>query len=370
MRKHLSLLMLIVAMASKALAQVSIQPTIAVSGMVHKSQLWNVVLLNSSNSHYECRLNLVLRDRQSGMEFFSATSNLFTLSPGTKSLSVNQLEPIQYNYSAGANQVMSRSMIPVGIYTACFTLTANTIETYLAEDCFQFETEAASPPLLVYPADSTALDVSPTQFNWMPPTPSEMFNFLQYDFIISEILPGQTAAEAIQSNVPFISESNQIANSFSYTSLQRKLETDKWYAWQVLARDERSYASKSEVWVFKIKPPDIVSNIVEQSPYIKMKMENFETGIAPNSMLKISYRNETSDSIAVVRIYEQTAGQKEVGNFSVKILPGENLVVQNLKKIFRIEEGKMYKAILFNSRKEEWQIRFQSKQYDIKLKSN
>lgn len=370
MKKHLIFGMLIFAMASTAQAQVSIQSTIAVSGMVHKSQLWNVVLINSSSSQYECRLNLVLRDRQSGMEIFSATSNQFLLYPGTKSLSINQLEPIQYNYSSGASQVMLRSMIPVGIYTACFTLSANSLETYLAEECFQFETEAATPPLLIYPTDSTTLDVSPTQFNWTPPTPTEMFNFLQYDFIVTEILPGQTPAEAIQSNIPFINESNQISNSFSYSSLQRKLESDKWYAWQVLAKDERSYASKSEVWVFKIKPPDILSNIVEQSPYIKMKMENYETGIAPNSMLKIAYRNETSDSIATVKIYEQIAGQKEVANFSIKLSPGENLIVQNLKKLFRIEEGKMYKAILVNSRKEEWQIRFQTKQYEIKSKSN
>lgn len=347
-------------------AQVTIQPNVPIAGLIQKSQLWNMLVVNSGTASYDCRVELVLRDRATGQEVLTATTGLFVLPPGAKQVNVNTLNPIQYNYlvSTGTNSL--QGLIPAGMYTACYIIRASTVDksTPLAEDCIQFDAEPLSPPMLIFPADSSELEISPAQFSWIPPTPVGMFDRLQYDVLITEVMEGQKADEAIQQNLPFHSDGNVFSNFLNYPSSAQGFEKDKWYAWQVVARDDRNYAGKSEVWVFKVKDPTPVKFIVEQSPFIKMKKNNPEKGIAPNGILKIIYRNETNDSLAIVRISEPGVVSRGRPQFTVKLKPGDNLIQYNLKKLLSITEGNVYEAEIINSRKEKWVVQFEYRNYE------
>jgi hypothetical protein len=107
--------------------------------------------------------------------------------------------------------------------------------------------------MLVFPADSALLKQSPVQFSWIPPTPAGMFNNLHYEVLITEIKEGQKATEAITENIPLYNEGNQLMTTMNYPAASPSLEKNKWYAWQVVARDNVNYAGKSEVWVFKVE---------------------------------------------------------------------------------------------------------------------
>ncbi len=256
-----SLLLCILAGAT-AEAQVVLQPPALPGGLVQKNQLWNVLIINSSNNNYtECRVNLLLRDRLTGQEVFSASSAQFTIAPGAKQLGTSLLNPIQYNYLSSSVGSDLQAFIPAGIYTACYSLSGTFNKTVdLAEECIQIEATPLSPPMLIFPADSAVLETAPNQFSWTPPTPPAMFDRLQYDVLITEIREGQKPAEALQQNLPFYNQGNVASTVLNYPASAIALEKGKWYAWQVVARDDRAYAGKSEVWVFSFGSDKAGSN--------------------------------------------------------------------------------------------------------------
>jgi hypothetical protein len=255
MKKYL-LLLIFAAVIQNSYAQISIQPILPLAGMVQKNNLWNIAVINTSTDTYDCRVELTLRDRNTGLEVITATTGIFTIGAGAKQLNMAFLQPIQYNYISTSITNRVGDFIPIGNYTACYRLTANG-KSIVAEECVSFDVEPLSPPMLITPADSSVLEVAPTQFTWIPPSPLNLFNKVDYEVVITEIIPGQKAQEAIQLNLPFYSDPNVPINNISYKGATTNFEKDKWYAWQVVAKDDRNYAGKSEVFVFKItnEPP-------------------------------------------------------------------------------------------------------------------
>lgn len=368
MKKYICITVCFLLFMSDLPAQLSIQATVPSVGLIQKSQLWNVLLVNNSSSSYECRLSLILQDRETGQSVLTGTSSLFSVPPGAKQGNATSFGPLEYNYpTSGENSHMS-DLLEAGSYIACYNLSPLDTKLNLAQECIDFDVEPLSPPMLTFPRDSSTLNINPTQFSWIPPTPEGMFNFLHYDVIITPINPGQTAEEAVQQNLPLYSN-NVMSNVLSYSSATPEFEKEKWYAWQVIARNEKSYAGKSETWVFKIKNPSVIKSIVEQAPFLKLKKNNFETGVAANGILKLSYRNETNDSICHIKISDQSKAGKVVALVTMNLQKGENLIQIDLNKKYKLEEDKMYGAEILNSRGERWMIRFQIKKYKTKESS-
>lgn len=145
----------------------------------------------------------------------------------------------------------------MGNYVACYRLVKNdeTLDA-LGEDCVSINIDPLSPPLLNTPADKSEIQTPYPQFSWMPPAPFDMFNNLSYDLLVTVLLPGQNASEAIQYNTPIYSRTNINQPYETYASSFAKLETGKTYAWQVVAKNGLSYAAKTEVWTFMVKPTE------------------------------------------------------------------------------------------------------------------
>ena len=120
MKKTFSMVALLVMIGATLSAQITLQPAVPPAGMIQKNQLWNVLIVNSSNVSYsDCRLNLSLRDRLTGQEVFTASTTIFAVAAGAKQFNINMLSPVQYNYLAGIGNNSLQSLIPVGSYTAC-----------------------------------------------------------------------------------------------------------------------------------------------------------------------------------------------------------------------------------------------------------
>ena len=344
------------------MAQVTIQPFLPQTGLFQKSQLWNVLVVNSSSEDlFDCYLVLSLQDRESGAEILSATSGYFSLGKEAKQLNTAVLTPVQYTYFSFTGD-KTNDFLPVGNYTACFKLIGGKAGTELAEACVPIDVEPLSPPMLISPVDSSVLKASPTQFTWQPPAPFTMFQQLHYEVVIAEILPGQKPDEAIQLNAPFYMDLNVPGSFISYNGAYPSFEKGKWYAWQVVAQDGENYAAKTPVWDFTVDTLAFENSIVEQTPFVKMKEDEIEKGIAPNGILKLSYVNETTDSIATIRVID--IGSKNEHQFKMPVKRGENLIQYDLKKIMTIQEGKVYEAQIINSRNEKWVLQFQVYNYN------
>lgn len=329
-------------------AQLQLQTTLPTAGLVQKNQLWNLVLVNGSTTTAVGRIELVLLDRLTSQELMTASTAEFSVAKGSVVVNVNRVGPVSYNYIGMEPDRTINPLLPAGAYSACYSFVRNPDSDkreILAEECIAFDVEPLSPPMLIFPSDSAVLENSPAQFTWTPPVPASMLSRLRYEVIITEIGNMQQPAEAIEESNPFFSTSVLSGNYLTYSGAQPSFEKEKWYAWQVTARDENQYAGKSEVWVFKVKGEKPENLLVKGSPYLRVGTGNTETGIAPNGILKLAYFNRSADSSAVVSIQEISDGGKQAAvAIPVKIITGENQLQLNLQKFITVKEGEIYKA--------------------------
>jgi hypothetical protein len=326
-------------------AQVTLQATVPSVGLLQKSQLWNVLVINSSAVTYECRLELILRDRITGQEILTATAAQFSARPGARQLNINSLSPVQYNYLT-VTDTRLQGLLPAGSYTACYTLSAMPGKTDLAEECVQLDIAPLSPPMLIFPADSTQLETAPAQFSWIPPTPDGMFDRLHYEMIVTEINEGQQPDEAIQQNLPFYTDGNLSTNMLSYPGSAEGFAAGKWYAWQVIARDDRNYAGKSETWVFRITTPAepviLPASFAEAKPFYTGKKYYFTEAV------KCSFNNPYMArplDYSIVHVATKT----KLGRLpKVNMAQGLNTIAIDIKKITGIKKNELYSMEIYN----------------------
>lgn len=345
------------------IAQVTLQPFLPQVGLFEKNQLWNILVINSSQYSQQCYVVLSLQDRQSGAEVMSATSSSFTLEKGSKQLNVANLTPIQYTYLSFSGD-KTGDFLTVGSYMACFKLMGEGHSSEeLSEACVPFDVGPLSPPILILPADSSVLKASPALFSWQPPAPVTMFQQLHYELLIAEVYPGQRPEEAVELNAPFFMNLNVTGNVMNYTGTYPTFQQGKWYAWQVVAQDGESYAAKTQVWDFEIdtaSAPNV--NLVDQTSFLKMEKasDKIETVIVPDSTLKLSYVNETTDKSVTVLVTDMDAkDQGTTYQFTAHVRSGENLIEYDLSKIMTVQQGGIYQAEIINSRQEKWLAQFE-----------
>lgn len=340
-----------------AFAQVTIQPIVPAVGIMQKAQLWNIVIVNSSGLQYSCRLQLILKDRFTNLEILNAATNIFPISMGTKQLTASSLNPIQYNYLAQGFNIGLQELIPVGSYTACYNLTSvGDKEIDLANECVAFDVEALSPPMLVNPADSSLLDVSPSQFLWIPPAPAEMFSRLRYDVNITALNEGQQTNEAIQENVPFYSEGNHLSNILNYGATLPAFEKDKWYAWQITARDDRSYAGKSALWIFKIKPDTVAKPQPGNDNYILIGNNTQTQSINAVSQHKLFVKYYSFYSAQEVTVKFFDSGGRQVYTVKQKVTYGDNYLDFKLNNSFKA--GQVYTILITDNQQHSYSALF------------
>ncbi len=345
-------------------AQLVINAQLPAAGFVQKDQLWNLVLINNSADILDVTIQLNLQDAATGQVVLSAVTGNLLAGKGVKNIAAKDLQPILYNSNLPE---FSANYLPMGSYIACYQ--ASSIlrkDVPIAQECIRFNIDPLSPPLLSSPADKAVIESPYPQFTWMPPSPYNMFTNLSYDLLVTEVTEGQSPAEAIQYNTPVYSKSDIAQPYESYASSFTKLDTGKIYAWQVVARNGLSYAAKTEIWTFKIAGPSWLQQIIDQTPFIKMKKDNPEKGIAPNSILKLSYYNETADTAVSIQILKLNDNIKNVVFFNIHVNQGENLIQKDLQKLLHASEGQLYEAYIINSRNEKWKMLFEVHKYEEK----
>ena len=224
------LCLLLMGVISTSHAQVSMTLQVPPAGVLVKNQLWNIVLVNASNTDVLIRVNLVLLDVQTNQPVITATSAPVSLGKGAKQLQARDLSPVQYSYSIPAARVDMdpNGLLPAGRFQACYTVVnAQKGDLTLVENCITVNVDPLSPPLLNTPANEDKLLTAYPQFTWLPPTPIGLFNDLGYAMVLVEVFPGQGKADAIQQNVP-LNASVYTKNMFwNYPASTRSLDTGK-----------------------------------------------------------------------------------------------------------------------------------------------
>lgn len=358
--------------AFHARSQVIVTLQLPPLGLTIKPQLWNLSLVNTSGATINVKIEVIMTDASNNQQVMTGISNTVVLPVGVRQLTVNDLQPIAYNVT-GTNYNIDASpsgFLPVGNFHFCYIVTkvATDAPERMGEECETVEIEPLSPPQLLIPADSEHVELTRPFFTWIPPTPLNLFSNLNYSWTLVEVQPTQSAADAIQQNIPVLSQTGLLTTNFQYPPGMAGLDTGKAYAWRVTARNNTSVIANSEVWTFRVKKFNPATPAVGQTIYYtKLRREDDASYVIASGWLRFEYLNEINSNEVNVKIYDiGGAKRKEVtlDSSSLRIVYGQNFVDMDLREHSGIKDRQLYLLELVNAKGEKWYLKFEYRKPD------
>ncbi|OQP44474.1 hypothetical protein A4H97_08850 [Niastella yeongjuensis] len=290
-------------------AQISISVQEPPAGIVQKRQLWNLALINSANDPFDVVVGLTLIDLSDNQPALTAYTRFITLNKGVKQLKAADIEPVDYEYASPAFSRLSDALMPIGNYQACYTvyISGKEEKRVLAENCIMLDVQPLSPPQLTMPFDSATIQNPWPQFSWLPPAPVTLFNDLNYDLLVTEVRPDQSAGAAIQENLPVYNVRRLTTMVNNYPSSNKTLDTGKVYAWRVIAKNGETFAAQSEVWTFRISQDAPKKLTPVNGMYLDLRNSGAYTGkaIIQGDVLGVRYYSYDKDHEAVIKFLNE-----------------------------------------------------------------
>lgn len=348
-------------------AQVIVTPQLQRTGILQKQQLWNMLLTNTAQANVDGHLEVVLADIQTGQPILSGVGKTFSITPGNMQVNAALMEPIQYTQLNG-NYVIEpgpNGFLPLGNFSVCISYFRHVHDAVdqLAEECDFIEIEPLSPPQLVLPWNEAQETQTNPSFSWLPPAPASFFSNLRYDIDVVAINPGQSAADAIQQNIPLLHQAQLVQSYLLYPTSSPPLQVGKQYAWRVTATSNGAVVSRSEIWEFTIISENDVPKIKTNNlPYIKLVKDELPAYSLQVDYLKFDYLNEAADSTWNIRVYDLTSGSNDTIPLRADTIPlkyGQNLVNIDLTGQNSFTPQHFYLLELRNTRSEIWRMRFE-----------
>lgn len=350
--------------------QLSVNVLMPPAGIMDKQQLWNIVATNTETSPFSLQLQVTFSDISSGQPVFVASVSPFTLNPGTTQLTAGSIGAVFFNIVNPDYQIDPgpNGLLPVGTFTACYDFMITKYNKVVRE-CQQISIPPLGPLLLVQPYNDTELpDLNPI-LSWLPPSPVHMLNNLRYDLRIVEVQAGQTPADAIKDNLSLLTAPGIIATNYPYNNQSSSLEAGKKYAWQIIAMNNQTPITKSEVWSFTTKgsPAEILAPKTE-SNYFKLRKKGMSDGYAVFwGKIRFEYYNETGDKVWDMRIDDLTSATHisfTLPMDSMILKRGQNLVDYDAAGDKRFIDKHRYLLTISNSQNEIWELRFEYRKAD------
>ena len=369
--KKIALLSFAVLMLTIVRSQVIVSLQLPPLGITIKPQLWNLSLVNTGNAPVNVQIEMTMTDISNNLQVLTGTTKVFSLPVGAKQIQLSDVMPITYNagspgYGMDANP---DGFLPVGTFAVCYSVTkllSDAFET-LGQECETIEIEPISPPQLVIPADQEHSDLTRPFFTWLPPSPYQLFNNLRYDWLLVEVLPLQSAAEAIQQNIPVLTQQNITYTNFQYPLSLQELDTAKQYAWRITAKNGIAPIATSETWTFRVRKPGEDNNFRKGDGfYTKLRREDDAAYIITSGVLRFEYLHETSDTTVSIKITDITTVQRnELGLDSsvYTVRYGQNFKQLDLRGT-NVADRRLYILELTNAKNEKWYLKFEYRKPD------
>ena len=344
-------------LALQVQGQVNMTVQLPPTGVMQKSQLWNMLLV--STSAITVKVEVRISDARTNQPVLTGMSRLITLNKGAKQIQIKDVMPVAYEYLAATTDRSANGLLTAGTYLACYSVIQQSGDagSLVAEDCVPFAVEPVSPPLLNTPADQSIVEGNLPQFTWLPPAPLTIFNDLNYDMVMVELRKGQSPAEAIQQNIPVFRSFHNRNMFVNYPVSAVALDTAKKYAWTITVNNGNQFAAQTDVWTFGIKGVQTTTTPVTEDAFIQLRKELDGTVFANHGKLQCSYNNLAGDTAVryeILALDEQNAIKKsgvlslKAGENLLQVLPGKNVLTNEQHYLFR----------LYNSRQEYWYLKF------------
>jgi hypothetical protein len=348
--------------------QVTINPQLPPIGLSLKSQLWNLSLINTSGIGMNVQLQLVMTDVSTNQVVFNAETRSFFLPPSAKQVSAMDVMPVTYSGLNPAYPIdgSPNGFLPIGVFNFCYSILIPGAHGGKSSDdaCDQVQIEPISPPMLVSPADSEQVDNSRPLFIWIPPVPGNLFSNLTYGYHLVEVQPSQSAADAVQQNVPVLYQPNVRTTNFQYPLSAPALDSNKLYAWQIVASNNTVPVGTSEAWAFRLKKDTAKEILMGPVPsfYTRLSRDNGSAFTVCNGILHFAYLQEFNSKTVQLQISDITKSNQqliELDSNTLAIRYGENLLNIDLTNINGIVNRHTYLMELTNAGGEHWYLKFE-----------
>jgi hypothetical protein len=341
----------------QAKGQVSMTVQVPPTGVMQKSQLWNMLLVSAAPGPISVRIELRISDARTNQPILTGISRVFVLSKGAKQIQVGDIMPVAYEYLSQSADRSPNGLLSAGTYQACYTVIRQSgdVGNLVAEDCLPFNVEPVSPPQLNTPADQSLSESNLPQFSWLPPAPLTIFNDLNYDMVIVELRNGQSAAEAIQQNIPVFRSAHNRNMFVNYPVSAVALDTAKRYAWTVTANNGNQFAAQTDIWTFRVKGVEAVKKQITQDAFIQLRKELDGTVFTAKGSLSCSYNNLAGDTTVQYKVISLDERNTVVQSGSLSLKPGEN---QLRVMLSALKEQQHYLFSISNARLESWSAKF------------
>ncbi|PWU02592.1 MAG: hypothetical protein C5B52_05055 [Bacteroidetes bacterium] len=323
-------------------AQLSVSLHEPPSGIVQKSQLWNMTLIYSGAASTNAIINLSLIDIRDNQVLMTGITRPFALSKGVRQIKAADVGPIDYNYLSGAflSSGVGDAFIPIGNYRACYTIYSGSreYENLLAEECINLEIAPLSPPQLNLPGDSAMVETAYPQFNWLPPAPLNLFSRLNYDLLVVEVQAGQTAQDAIQENLPVYNASHLLLPVNNYPASFKSLDTGRIYAWRIIAKNDEQFAAQSDVWTFSIASKKPAPLVPAHIAYLELKTESgiSNTALISDHTVGIKFYSYDKTRETSIRFFNEN--HEVVKEVTRTLEYGNNFLVFKLEHSFETDK--------------------------------
>ncbi|MCK7556257.1 hypothetical protein MKQ70_15025 [Chitinophaga sedimenti] len=249
MRHWILVLLVCIAAGFKSQAQVSFSFVPELQGRTVDG-LFQVRTMNAG-ARKTVNLQMTVTEKSAGLIVRIQTS-AFDLMPGNNPLpaSVARQAGLTFSNDKAAAVTRQSGYFLEGDYDFCFELVEGKAGgSVLAEQCFSYMLQPFSPLLLVKPADGEQTCDKRPAFFWQPLLPA--VPGVQYRLALVELKPRQAKTEAMNINIPLINQRNINTPMLFFPAVNKDLEEEKVYAWQVTAYKGATMLAQSEIWEFK-----------------------------------------------------------------------------------------------------------------------
>ncbi|MEM7573482.1 MAG: hypothetical protein AAF433_11300 [Bacteroidota bacterium] len=240
---------------------------------------------------------------------------------------LNWIQNPQYGRSPLASQLAQSGVLLPGEYVYCAEWVDLSGEL-VSQNCREKIVGTSLSFSLTYPLDKARITTTQPQLIWEQLTTfSGGVANLNYELRLVEIKPGQSAATAMDRNIPLLQERRLTSNLFLFPANVRPLEMDKHYAWQVSAYYQNYPIISSPIWTF---------SLVEAEAALKSASSS-----SNSSYVMLDSRNNRnlylfSDSIRIA--FDNTEGLEEL-TYSIKNLDSLGVAIQSLPIVNGLEPG-------------------------------
>jgi hypothetical protein len=323
--------------------------------------LLNTSVLSSNNSKVSCYMQCFILDEYQEKVAEFQTGN-FELSTGFNYINNRSASfaSVSFYNSTLKESIEKFSRLPVGKYTICKILVRTETTTELARECKEIESVLMQPPRLLYPLDKSTLNYYLPLFTWFPPTPHSPADKINYEYKLVEMLPEQSALEAIETN-PELLYQNNLTNTFlSYPASSRALQAEKTYAWQVRAFSGNLFVGATEVWQFTIAKNDIKPDSANTPGSFAILKKKVDAGFyQAYEQLNFMFEGEYVAGKLHFKLFNDNGEDITPKKLKLSEKYGDNRYSIDLRQVTEISNSQFYTLEVTNAKDEKFYLRFQ-----------